>query len=123
MSVDYYNFACPEYPIVSSLIMDSGTALFDATTSSTEDTTHANFTFVAGQLGCGNLTQKDELDCMRTVNPTDIEAFLGTYQDGGTQPSISFSPVVDNRTRFANYTARTLAKNFTRLVCLPSIDL
>ena len=118
MSVDYYNFAYPEDPIASSLIMDSGTALLGASTSSMSDTSHSNFTYVAGQLGCRNLSPEEELDCMRKVSPADIEGFIEAYQDSGAQPAISFNPVIDNRTRFANYTARALAKNFSQVVSL-----
>jgi carboxylesterase type B len=118
MSVDYYNFAYPKDPIVSSLIMDSGTALLDSSTSGTGDPTHSNFTFVAGHLGCGNLSPQAELACMRKVSVADIESFIEVYQDNGTHPSITFSPVIDNRTRFANYTARALAKEFAQVVSL-----
>ena len=113
-SVDYYNFAYPTDPIVSGLIMDSGTALLP---SGTSDLTHSNFTFVASQFGCGNLSPAAELSCMRNVSSIAIESFLKSYGDNGTQPSISFNPVIDNRTKFANYTARALAKNFTQVVC------
>jgi carboxylesterase type B len=113
MSVDYYNFAYPTDPIVSGLIMDSGTALLP---SGTYDPTHSNFTFVAGQFGCGKLSADAELSCMRNVSSVAIESFLKSYGDNGTQPSVSFNPVIDNRTKFANYTARALAKNFTQVV-------
>lgn len=117
VSVDYYNFAYPEDPIVSSLIMDSGTALLPLSTVGINDITHSNFTFVAGQLGCGNLSPDAEISCMRNVSETSIEGFLETYGDNGTQPPISFIPIIDNRTRFANYTARALAKDFAHIVC------
>ncbi|KAH8665915.1 Alpha/Beta hydrolase protein [Tricladium varicosporioides] len=110
ISVDSYNFAYPTDPIIAGLIMDSGTALLPLGTT---DPTHSNFTFVASQFGCGNQTASRELDCMRNVSSANIELFLKSYSDNGTQPSISFNPVVDNRTKFTNYTARALAKNFT----------
>ena len=118
-SVDYYNFAYPTDPIVAGLIMDSGTALLP---SGTNDPSHTNFTFVAGQLGCGNLSAKAELACMRNVSSVTIEHFLNVYQDNGTQPSISFNPVIDDRTKFANYTARAFAKNFTQVVRVSQIQ-
>lgn len=93
--------------------MDSSSAVGAAPSS---DPQGLNFTFVAGNLGCGNLTATDELACMKKVNQSDIEAFLKSYQDAGTSPSISFTPIVDNVTRFDNYTARALAGNFSKVV-------
>ncbi|KAG4424053.1 hypothetical protein IFR04_002749 [Cadophora malorum] len=111
-STDYYNFAYPEDPIVAGIILDSSSA-FGAAPSS--DPTGSDFTFLAGQFGCGDLNADEELTCMKNVSFMDIEAFLKSYQDNGTSPSISFTPVVDNVTRFANYTARALAGNFSRV--------
>lgn len=94
--------------------MDSGTALLPL---GTDDPTHSNFTFIASHFGCGpNLAPKAELDCMRNVSSVDLELFLNSYQDTLAYPPITFEPVVDNRTKFANYTERALAGNFTRVV-------
>jgi len=93
--------------------MDSGTALLPL---GTNDPSHSNFTFVAGQFGCGNVSAEAELECFRNVSTTDSESFLKSYSDNGTQRGISFQPVVDNRTKFANFTERALAKNFTMVV-------
>lgn len=113
-STDYYNFAYPNDPIISGIIMDSSSAIGPA---ATPDPQGLNFTFVAGNLGCGNLTAADEIACMKNVSQSDIEAFLKSYQDAGTTPSIAFTPIVDNITRFDNYTARALAGNFSKVVC------
>ena len=115
-SVDYYNFAYPEDPIVTGLIMDSGTALHP--TLLTNDPTHTNFTFVAGQLGCGGLNAGAELNCMRNVSFNEIESFLKNYNENGIAPSLNFSPVPDDVVTFSNYTARALAGNYTKLVSL-----
>lgn len=80
------------------------------------DPAGTNFTFVASKLGCGNMTAEGELACMKTVSSADIETFLKSYQDNGTMPIISFTPIVDNITTFANYTARALAGNFSKVV-------
>lgn len=96
--------------------MDSGTALLP---SGTNDPEHKSFTVIAGHLGCGNLSPAAELACMRKVSCVAIENFLQSYGDNGTQPSLSFSPVIDNRTTFSNYTAKALAKEFSQLVSLP----
>jgi len=107
-SVDYYNFAYAKDPIVTGLIMDSGTALHP--TLLADDPTHTNFTFVAGKLGCGGLYGTAELECMRKKTWSDIE---NVYD-----PTLNFSPVVDEVVIFSNYTARALAGNYTKLVSL-----
>lgn len=107
ISVDYYNYAYPKDPIVSALAMDSGTAF---TSIVSTDTSHSNFTFVASQLGCANSSSPQaELNCMRKVPASTIESFVADYQANGTTPSISFLPIADNKTVYANYTARALA--------------
>jgi acetylcholinesterase len=111
VSVDFYNFAYPEDPIVSALIMDSGSTFL---TLGEDDTQHTNFTFVASHFGCGNLTSQAELDCFRNVSSTDIITYLKTRDDDGTTPGLSFNPIVDGRTKFANFTERALAGNFTK---------
>ena len=112
-SVDFYNFAHTDDPIVSGLIMDSGTALLP---NNVVTATQSNFSFVASQVGCPDLAPGAELDCMRNVSYTAIEAFLERYQDNGTLPAITFNPTIDNQIVFANYTDRALAGNFTHMV-------
>jgi acetylcholinesterase len=111
ISVDNYNFAYPDDPIVNGLIMNSGSSLLPLTSGDTQQT---NFTFVAQHLGCNSTDAETEIDCVRGIDSVDIERFLKAYSDNGTTPALSFVPVVDNRTEFANYTARALAGNFTR---------
>ncbi|KAF2654849.1 alpha/beta-hydrolase [Lophiostoma macrostomum CBS 122681] len=111
MSVDFYNLAYPEDPIVSGLIMESGTALLPFGEGNEQ---HSNFTFVAENLGCGNLSAQGELACMRNISWTDIISFIKTYSDAATTPPLIFLYVVDNSTFFSNYTARALAGNFTK---------
>lgn len=111
MSVDYYNYAYAHDPIVSGLILDSGTVFLPL---GTNDPTHSSFTIVAQHFGCPNATAPTEqLNCLRKVPQADIEAYLQSYSDAGTSPALSFNPVVDGRTKFANYTSATLNKNFT----------
>ncbi|KAF8859427.1 alpha/beta-hydrolase [Acephala macrosclerotiorum] len=107
---DYYNFAYPNDSVISGIIMDSSSAIEPAPSPHPQG---LNFTFVAGKLGCGNLTASDELACMKNVSQSDIEAFLKSYQDAGTAPSITFIPIIDNITRFENYTTQALAGNFS----------
>ncbi|KAL3422141.1 chlorogenic acid esterase precursor [Phlyctema vagabunda] len=117
-STDIYNFAYPEDPIIAGIILDSGSAIGS---SQTYDNSHSNFTFIASQFGCGNLSAEAELTCMRNVSSVDLVNFLKSYGDSGSSPSIGFNPVVENTTRFDNYTARALAKNFTDVTAQPAI--
>jgi acetylcholinesterase len=111
VAVDNYNFAYPEDPIVSGLIMNSGTSFLTLTSVDPE---HTNFTFVAESFGCGGSNATSEIDCLRNVDFKKILTFLKARADNGTAPGLVFNPIVDNRTRFANYTARALAGNYTQ---------
>jgi carboxylesterase type B len=113
ISVAYYSYRYPEDPIVSSLIMDSGSELLDLTTI---DPTSSNFTFLASQFGCGGLQPAAELACMRKVDAFAIEDFLHSYQDAGTTPAITFTPAVDEKTVFSDYHARALAGQVAKIV-------
>jgi carboxylesterase type B len=46
---------------------------------------------------------------MRTVPARDLENTLSNYIISGAKPSLSFRPVIDEKTFFSNYTERTLA--------------
>ena len=109
-SVDYYNFAYPEDPIIAGLILDSGSALLPAGNPAPST---QSFTIVASHFNCTGSDQA-QLSCLKKVPQASIEAFLKSYGDAGTAPGLSFNQVTDNRTRFANYTARALAGNFTK---------
>ncbi|KAK4444124.1 acetylcholinesterase [Podospora aff. communis PSN243] len=101
VAMAYYSYTYRDDPILNSLIMDSGNEFIDILT---KDPTHANFTFMAEQFGCGDLDPGAELSCMRQVNASAMQDFMRAYSDDGKVPIITFSPVVDNRTVFANYT-------------------
>ncbi|KAI5361170.1 Putative carboxylesterase, type B, carboxylesterase type B, carboxylesterase type B, active [Septoria linicola] len=108
-SVDFYNFAYPEDPIVTGLIMDSGTT-YTGTISLPGDATGANFSYVASQVGCPDLadTPEQQLACMRKVDFRIIESFVANYSDSGTQPRLAFQPSVDDKVVFSNYTQQAL---------------
>ncbi len=115
MSIDYYNFAYPDDPIATGLIMDSGTALLTFTNT---DTLQTNFSFVAHQFNCGSSNPQQELECFRNVNSTSIINFLKSYSDNATQPSLAFVPIYDNLTDFSDYPARTVSGKFSKLPAL-----
>jgi carboxylesterase type B len=102
VAIAYYSYSFREDPIVNSLIMNSGNEFIDVLT---RDPTHANFTYVASQLGCGNLTPKEELSCMREVDAFKITDFMQTYFETGTAPILTFSPIIDHHTVFEDYTS------------------
>jgi carboxylesterase type B len=101
--------------VVTSAILDSGNEFIDILT---RDPGHSNFTFVAGQLGCGDLAPDEELACMRTVPASAINDFLHGYYDASTLPTVAFSPIIDNHTIYENYTL--LAQN-QHLFPLPAL--
>ncbi|KAJ5945959.1 chlorogenic acid esterase precursor [Penicillium verhagenii] len=103
-SVTIYPYAYPEDPLLAGYIADSGGPGIITNT----DTTHTNFTFIAGLVGCGDLSADKEISCVRNVPAQTLENALSYYSGNGTKPSVSFTPVVDNKTCFANYTQRIL---------------
>jgi acetylcholinesterase len=111
VAVDAYNFAYPDDPIISSLIMNSGTALLGTISN---DQSHSNFSFVAEGLGCKN--RSVELECVRDIPYQKIERFLKDYQDSGKRPTISFVPVQDDVTFFKNPAARAKEGRLTKKV-------
>ncbi|SPO06991.1 related to triacylglycerol lipase V precursor [Cephalotrichum gorgonifer] len=115
ISIAYYGYTYIDDPIANSIIMDSGNEFIDILTV---DPIHGNFTFVASQFGCGELSPVEELSCMRKVDAFAIEEFMKTYYDAGETPSITFSPIVDNRTVFENYSTRAQAGRIARLPAL-----
>lgn len=112
-SVDFYNYAYPSDPIVSGLIMDSGVAFIP----SRGDPTGSNFSFVANQVGCGSSGSSDrQLACMRRLPEATIQNFVAGYTINGTLPALSFGPIADEKTVFANYTQRALSGQQAKIV-------
>lgn len=118
-SVDFYNFAYPQDPIVSGLIMDSGTAGLGGFGQGSVPV-GSQFTQVATGLGCGNMAPAQELACMRNVSTQNIANFISTQpiMGGGAVGGMAlpFGPILDNVTVFANNTARAMAGQFTKVV-------
>ncbi|OSS52963.1 hypothetical protein B5807_02591 [Epicoccum nigrum] len=115
MAVDKYTYAYPEDPIVRGFIAQSGAAVG----GSSSDFAHSNFTYLAGQVGCGQAGDDALFACMQKANASTIISVLNTYnatQNGGR--SLSFQPAADNSTSFSNYTDRALRGRFARLPTL-----
>ncbi|QSZ34459.1 hypothetical protein DSL72_006053 [Monilinia vaccinii-corymbosi] len=110
-SVDNYAYAYPTDPIVKGLILDSGSSFLLRST----DSSQTNFTALAGMVGCKNLKPTAELKCMRKVSATAIANALSDYSNSGATPALSFVPVPDNVTAFANPEDRALKGLGTKL--------
>lgn len=120
-SADFYNFAYPNDPIISGLILSSVSAI--SSPGAPVDPLHSNFTFVASRLGCANLNAEQELACMRGVDEKKIIDLLKDWQDNFRQPALGFYPVVDGVTVFEDYTARAKEGKFTKVVsCLSLLE-
>lgn len=80
------------------------------------DSGQTNFTYLAGLVGCKNLGPDDEIACVRKVPAQDLENALSWYSGNDTSLSISFKPVVDNKTAFVNWTQRVLEGKIAKIV-------
>ncbi|KAF2690730.1 carboxylesterase [Lentithecium fluviatile CBS 122367] len=107
-AVDLYSIAWHQDPIVSGLIMNSGTALIE----DGKGPRYSNFTYVARQVGCGNTTNPaDELACMKKIDAAKLEAVLeinfnenGMHHGNGSMGmTLGFGASADNRTYFSSY--------------------
>ncbi|KAK4175910.1 Alpha/Beta hydrolase protein [Triangularia setosa] len=112
ISAAWYQYAAvdPSFPQVQAIIMDSGTEIFPLARASTEDVKHGNFSAVATEVGCGGLGPEEELECMQNADAEEIEEFLQRNMEElmSGEPFIYFTPVVDNRTVFGNYTDKAI---------------
>ncbi|KAL4815008.1 Alpha/Beta hydrolase protein [Aspergillus spinulosporus] len=108
-SVDAYAYAYPEDPLVSGFVLQSGTvSLFN-----NADTAHANWNRLSTAVGCG--AGDGSLACMRKI---PFPRILDALSNG----SYTFTPVVDNRTVFSDYTARAKGGGLARLPTLTGIN-
>lgn len=119
VSAGYYQYAYPKDPIVKGIIEESGSETLGAGRESTFDTTHSNFSAVAAAVGCGGLSPDQQLACMRHENVSALEieqAIQLNNQAHPTKPVLIFTPIVDNKTVFANYTERSEAGQIANIV-------
>jgi acetylcholinesterase len=116
-STDYYNFAYPDDPIVTGFMQHSGSVF---ATGSTTDLAHSNFSSIAQNVGCANMTAIDEFQCMQlNASAAAIMDYYQYYNLNNSVDSASqlkFTTVIDNVTKWSNYTQRILAGNFSKLV-------
>lgn len=104
-SIDFYSYAYTSDPIVSGLILESGTIGFggDLPVATTPD----HWFTVTSALGCGDESSASTkvTSCMRKKSFSAILKAVGTS---------AFVPNVDNQTVFADYPARSTAGNFIK---------
>ncbi|KAB2571009.1 putative secreted lipprotein [Lasiodiplodia theobromae] len=106
LSVESFQYAYPEDPIVKGAVLDSGSVYMQ--TLDLESST-GSFTFVAEHFGCGGgLEPEEEVECMRGVPADEIEDFLDEHLTAGAAPMLAFQPVKDEHVVFSNYTQRTI---------------
>ncbi|KAF2841707.1 acetylcholinesterase [Patellaria atrata CBS 101060] len=105
ISVDMYNYAWYKDPIVKGLIMHSGTSFIEDGIS----TRYSNFSYVAGQVGCGDTSSaEEELACMKTIDAVTLETVIADHLNAGATPGLAFGPSADEKVVFFNYTERAL---------------
>ncbi|KAL4897496.1 Alpha/Beta hydrolase protein [Aspergillus ambiguus] len=111
-STDFYNFAWADDPIIAGQIMHSGNVF---ATGTNVDLTHSNFTFVAEQFGCGQLSAQEEVNCMRNVSADAIIELYNSYNMNHSSGQLKWTTIIDNVTKFGDYTERYHARNYSRV--------
>lgn len=110
-SVGYYQYAYPKEPIARAYIQDSGGVFLPINNA---DSSHSNFTSIAKAFKCD---KGNQVDCLRRVPFKDIQKRVENTA------GVSFVPVVDERTRFSDYSKRLLSFKIPKLVSSPSHHL
>ncbi|KAI9649067.1 hypothetical protein NHQ30_001634 [Ciborinia camelliae] len=111
-SVDLYNYAWVEDPIVAGFIPESGTALSWGLPDKPENVAKAWYN-VSEALGCGGASSNNVTDCMRTKTTEEIVKGISATTGSGSTLG-SFGPTIDDTVVFSNYTERSLAGKFTK---------
>jgi cholinesterase len=114
-SIDLYSYAHVTDPIVSGLILQSGTTYLGAFT---KETTALGWYHVTSTLGCGdNTTAPDsQLACMRTKSTKAISEAIPLFNQAFG--SASFWPTIDEKLVFSDYPARGAAGKFIKVPML-----
>ncbi|KAH6867605.1 para-nitrobenzyl esterase [Thelonectria olida] len=112
-SSDFFNYAYSDDPIVSGFIEESGSVF---ATGTSVDSEHRNFTYVAEELGCEGLSAKEEFACMqKNVSARAMIDLYENYNLNHTAGQLKWTTIVDNVTKFGDYSDRTLAGNYSKL--------
>ncbi|KAI5918122.1 para-nitrobenzyl esterase [Camillea tinctor] len=111
-SVDVHSFQYPDNPLVWNQIMDSGCALPALPVPNVENN---YFSFIAQKLGFEGGSPTAELEFMRQQPAEKLLDFIKTHAASKEKPVLSFRPIVDNFTIFADFEERAKAGNFSKL--------
>ena len=111
--ISYYAYAYKDDPIVASSIQQSGTAFSTAAQSlSTKEDIWRN---ASAAVGCNQSSDSAVLACMRAQNISTVLAAWASVPASIASQS-PFGSVVDDELIFANYTAKTLAREYAQKV-------
>ncbi|KAL9059370.1 MAG: hypothetical protein Q9162_001239 [Coniocarpon cinnabarinum] len=101
-SVDLYNYAHTEDPIIAGSISQSGTA--DSFGNLMPSTANDSWYQTAAKVGCGQEDADAVLACMRSPNTT-MNSLVQAENSGSGLASVQgiFGPTIDNKTVFYNY--------------------
>ena len=95
---DGHQFAFLKDPIFKSMILESGTTLVARTET---DANRSSFSYVASHMGCSNdSSPAQEVECLRQVDASKLEAFLQDHGDRNNTPPLYFGPNADGKTVF-----------------------
>nr|XP_023907898.1 cholinesterase-like [Quercus suber] len=113
-SVEYYNYAWTEDPIIAGSIAQSGSA-FGLDDNNSPELQAAKWNNLTKTLGCGDSSTQSAsniLTCMRDPAKVSMQALLNNTAAPRGQTLSVFGPTIDNKTVFANYTQQSLAGKF-----------
>jgi len=105
-SLDFYSFSYPTDPVLSGIILESGTVQLIAPLPNNT----AAWFGTAALVGCGNSSDSTAVaSCMQTK---DVLTLIKAAS------AAAWAPIVDNITIFSDYPARSLAGNFSHIPIL-----
>lgn len=106
-SIDFYSYAYISDPIVSGIILESGTTGLG---TFTPDETAASWYNVTTALDCGNSAsdQTMVMECMRLKPMSEITSAIPL--SSSAMGSAAFWPTIDNTTIFPSYVSRSFIK-------------
>ncbi|KAH8737306.1 Alpha/Beta hydrolase protein [Ilyonectria robusta] len=114
-STDYLLFSHWDDPIAHAAFIQSGTALVPLKSADYE---HANFTYVAKNVGCDFPNDAAaELSCMQQVPYPQLVNFINTHVSA---KKIIFGPIADEKICFSNYTQRAAQGKMARIPAIIS---
>ena len=110
-SVDLYNYAYVDDPIIAGSIAQSGTA--SSFGNSKLETANKNWGEAASKVGCNQTNADEILACMRSPNVT-MENLVQAQSAGSGLGSVlgNFGPTVDGKIVFENYTELALQNRY-----------